>query len=360
MWPVLVVDDEGLIRSVMTKWLEALGYEPRAAANADEALRLMTEKPAAVALCDITMPGHDGLWLAERLRSEYPDTAVIMVTGVQEVDATLNSLAVGVVDYLAKPFTRDQLRDSMRRGMEWHRNVVRTRQRASALELELRERLAPLADYLGRTPVTSDGALDDMLESLGIDRTTYEHSRRVSLISVNMALTLGLRSPELSDIERGALLHDVGRLSLPKTILSKPTTLTEEERAVIRLQPKLVHEILKTCPFLEPAADVVRSAYERFDGSGYPWGLKGEEIPIGARIVAVADAFDTMTHQRLHRDARALPEAIFEIQRCRDTQFDPKVVDALIKVASLHWHRGAPKSVSGESIDNAGGTTPSA
>lgn len=353
MWSVLLVDDEQLIRSVMRRWLEDLGYEPREAVNADEALRLMAENPAAVALCDITMPGHDGLWLTERLRTLYPDTAVIMVTGSVEVDAALNCLRQGVVDYLAKPFTRDQLRNSMRLGIEWHRNAIRARQRAATLEIELRERLAPLADYLSRLPVTSDSELDQMLESLGVDRATLDHSKRVSLMSVNLALALGLRSPELFDIERAALLHDVGRLSLPKTILSKSAALTGEEHAVIRLQPKLVHDVLRRCPFLEPASDIVRSVYERFDGTGYPWGLKGEEIQIGARVIAVADAFDAMTHQRLHRNARALPEALFEIQRCRRTQFDPIVVEALLKVVSLHWHPGTPRATEAEPTDKA-------
>jgi response regulator RpfG family c-di-GMP phosphodiesterase len=317
MWPVLLIDDEEAVRDVMARWLDMLGYESEAAGSADEALELMAARPAAVALCDIGMPGHDGLWLAGRLRSQYPDTAVIMVTGSQDMDAALNSLHLGAVDYLAKPFTRDQLRHSMRLGMEWHRNAIRARRRAAALEIELRERLAPLSDYLGRVSVATNTELDQMLESLGADRVTHEHSQRVSLMSVNLALTLGIRSPELSDIERAALLHDVGRLSLPKTILSRPAALSDEEHAVIRLQPKLVHEILRNCLFLEPAADLVRSVFERFDGSGYPWGLKGDEIPVGARIIAVADAFDAMTHLRLHRDARALPEALFEIQRCR-------------------------------------------
>ncbi|MEI6670370.1 MAG: HD domain-containing phosphohydrolase, partial [Acidobacteriota bacterium] len=356
MCSVLLVDDEAIVRDVMGRWLDSLGYEPRTAAGADEALERLDEKPADVVLCDIAMPGPDGLWLARRVRTLYPDAAVVMVTGSTEVDAALSSLHAGAVDYLAKPFTKDQLRDSMRRGMEWHRNAVRVRQRVASLESELRERLAPLAEYLERMPVTTDAELDGMLESLGLDRGTFQHSRRVALISVNLSLALGLRSPELSDIERAALLHDVGRLAMPKTILSKPSALSEEEHAVIRLQPKLIHEILRNCPFLDPAADSVRSAYERFDGSGYPWGLKGEEIPIGARIVAVADAFDTMTHQRLHRDVQALPEALFEIQRCRHTQFDPRVVDALMKVVSLHWHAGASKIVTGDFIDNPVGT----
>jgi len=355
MSSVLLVDDEELIRVVMMRWLESLGYEPRQAADADQALQMMAERPADVALCDIAMPGHDGLWLAERLRSLYPDSAVIMVTGSLDVDAALTSLSIGAVDYLAKPFTRDQLRESMRRGMDWHRDAVRSRGRIAALQSELKERLAPLADYLRRIPVTTNAGLDEMLESMGLDRATIEHSRRVSLLAVNLALSLGIRNPELCDVERAALLHDLGRLSLPKTILSRPSALTEEERAVIRLQPKLLHEIIRDCPFLEPSSDALRSVYERFDGSGYPWGLKGEEIPIGARIIAVADAFDTMTHQRLHREARALPEALFEIQRCRNTQFDPRIVDALVKVASLHWFQSGPKVVAGEKVDNPPG-----
>ncbi len=355
MCSVLLVDDEELIREVMMRWLESLGHEPREAATADEALHLMSDTPADIVLCDITMPGHDGMWLADRLRTLYPDSAVIMATGSLEVDAALNSLQMGVVDYLAKPFTRDELRNALRLGVDYHRNAVRARQRIASLELELKERLAPVAEYLRRTPVASDAALNNMLESLGLDGTTFQHSRRVALISVNLSLALGLRSPELSDIERAALLHDIGRLALPKTILSKPSALTDEEHAVIRLQPKLIHEIIRDCPFLEPASDTIRSVYERFDGTGYPWSLKGEEIPLGARIVAVADAFDTMTHQRLHRDTRALPEALFEIQRCRNTQFDPQVVDALMKVVSLHWHQGPAKLVSGDRVDNPSG-----
>ena len=355
MSSVLLVDDEETVREVMTEWLASLGYEARGATDADEALRCMDEAPAEVAVCDITMPGRDGLWLAARLRALYPDTAVVMATGSQDVDSALNSLELGAVDYLAKPFTRDQLRSSMSRALEWNREAVRARRRATSLEIELRDRLAPLAEQIGQMAIASDADVNDLLEAIIMDRAILEHSRRAALISVNISLALGLRSPELSDVERAALLHDVGRHALPKAILSKPSALSQEEHAVVRLQPKLVHEILRECPFLAPAADIVCSVFERYDGTGYPWGLRGEEIPIGARIIAVADGFDAMTHQRLHCSARALPEALFEIQRCRGTQFDPRVVEALIKVVSLHWHRSSPKVVSGAFIDNPPG-----
>jgi len=355
MSSVLLVDDEELVREMMIAWLTSLGYDTRGAADADEALRCMDELPAEVAVCDITMPGRDGLWLAARLRALHPDTAVVMATGSQDVDAALNSLDLGAVDYLAKPFTRDQLRASMSRAVEWNREATRARRRAATLEIELRDRLVPLADHIDRTAILTDADVGDLLEAIIMDRAMLEHSRRVALISVNLSLALGLRSPELSDVERAALLHDVGRHALPKAILSKPSALSSEEMAVVRLQPKLVHEILRSCGYLAAAADIGRAVFERYDGTGYPWGLRGEEIPIGARIIAVADAFDAMTHQRLHRSARALPEALFEIQRCRGTQFDPRAVEALVKVASLHWHRSSPKVVSGEFVDNPPG-----
>jgi response regulator RpfG family c-di-GMP phosphodiesterase len=338
MSSVLLVDDEEAIRAVMSRWLATLGYETRQAGGAEQALDLLSREAADIMVCDIAMPGHDGLWLAERIRAEHPETAVIMATGAQEVDVALRSLQHGVVDYLVKPFSRDQLRESLGRGLEWHRDAVRARRRLEDLDGSFRERLAPLGEYLRQRPVASNADLDALVTAFAAgDRTASEHAHRVALLSVNIALALGIRDPELSDIEHAARLHDIGRFAIPEDILCKPTRLSDEERAMVQRLPALVYDLIRPCPFLASAAEIVRSAHERWDGLGYPWAMRGEEIPVGARVVAVADAFDTMTHRRLHSGARALSEAIFEVQRSRGTQFDPAAVDGLFKVVSLHW-----------------------
>ena len=245
------------------------------------------------------------------------------------------------MDYLVKPFGRDHFRDALCRGIEWHRDSVRSRRRLDDLDRAFRERLTPLNDHLQQHPVTSDASIEELITAFsGGDRARVDHCLRVAALSVNIALSVGIRSPELAEIERAARLHEIGRFAVPKDILSKAGALSEEERTIMRRLPALMHEVLRPCHFLAPAAELVRSVHERYDGLGYPWALRGDEIPIGARIIAVADAFDTMTHRRIHSGPRAMAEAVFEIQRFRNAQFDGRVVDALFKVVSLHWHRG--------------------
>ena len=351
MASVLLVDDEEGIRSLMSRWLDGLGHERREASSAKQALEEMARDEADVAVCDISMPGRDGLWLAGQLRSDHPQTAIIMATASQDVDAALRSLQHGAVDYLVKPFSRDQFRDALCRGIEWHRDSVRSRRRLDDLDTAFRERLAPLHDHLQQHPVTSDAAIEDLVTAFsGGDRIRVDHCLRVAALSVNIALSVGIRSPELAEIERAALLHEIGRFAVPKDILSKAGALSQEERTIMRRLPAMTHEVLRPCLFLAAAAELVRSVHERCDGLGYPWALRGDEIPIGARIIAVADAFDTMTHRRIHSGPRAMAEAIFEIQRFRNTQFDGRVVDALFKVVNLHWHRADARTTDWQDV----------
>jgi response regulator RpfG family c-di-GMP phosphodiesterase len=351
MSSVLLVDDEDGIRALMSRWLEGLGHETRQASSAELALEQMAQEAAAVAVCDISMPGRDGLWLAAQLRSDYPQTAVIMATGTQDVEAALRSLQQGAVDYLVKPFGRDQFREALKRGLEWHRDAVRSQRRLDDLGRAFRDRLAPLQERLRQHPVASEAAIEELVGAFsGGDGGLAEHSRRVAALAMNIAVSLGIRNPELSDIERAARLHDIGKFAVPKDILSKPGALSDEEQSIVRRLPTFVYDILRPCPFLAAAAELVRSMHERVDGLGYPWALRGEEIPLGARIIAVADAFDTMTHRRVHSGPRAMAEAIFETQRFRGTQFDPLAVDALFRVVSLHWNRGESRGPGGPEL----------
>ena len=334
---VLVVDDEVGIRELLCRWLQSGGYYVTPAGTAEEALSAVATEPVAVALCDIRMPGRDGLWLADHLRQRHPETAVIMATGVQDVGAAVDSLRRGVVDYLTTPFGRERLREAVWRGVEWHRAARDSRRWRESLETEVEARREKLARAVRSIHVDSDEALDAMLSMLTIsDRDAYAHAYRVAALAASIGRALGLAGGDLRTLERGALLHDLGKLVMPDALLRKPAPLTAEETALIRQHPRLGSELIRDVSYLADAAAVVRDAQERIDGLGYPHGLRADDVWIGARIVAVADAYDTMTRPRVFRDAITPSEAFLELERCSGTQFDPQVVAALRDVLAVH------------------------
>jgi response regulator RpfG family c-di-GMP phosphodiesterase len=326
---VLIVDDEHDVRNVMARWLESGGYDVTTAASAEEALGQFETTPPAVALCDIRMPGHDGIWLVERIRQQYPETAVIMATGVHDVGPAVTTLRQGVIDYLTKPFGRDRLREAVTRGLQWHESAWDVRRWRESLEQEITIRRARLSDAIAAVKVHDDETLDSMMAMLTLtDREAYAHGHRVAALAVSVARMLGLPDEALVTIAHGALLHDIGKLVLPDAILRKPAPLTAEEVVLVRRHPAIGSEIIADVPYLRAAAPVVREAHERMDGLGYPHGVRASDISIGARVVCVADAWDTMTRPRVFRDARGPAEGLLELQRCSGTQFDPLVVEA--------------------------------
>ena len=330
---VLIVDDEDGVRDVMARWLQSGGYNVTTAGSAEEALGYLHNSPAAVALCDIRMPGHDGLWLAERIREDYPETAVIMATGVQEVGPAVKTLRQGVIDYLTKPFGRDRLREAVTRGLEWHEAAWDARRWRESLEQEMTVRRSRLTDAVAAVPVDSDDTVDSMFAMLTLtDRDMYAHGYRVAALAVSVARMLGLPDEAVSTIEHGALLHDVGKLAVPEAILRKPAPLTVEELLLVRRHPAIGSELLSSVPYLHASMAIVREAHERMDGLGYPQGVHASSVSIGARIVGVADAYDTMTRPRVFRDAISPTDALLELERCSGTQFDPLVVEAFAKV----------------------------
>jgi response regulator RpfG family c-di-GMP phosphodiesterase len=330
---VLIVDDENGVRDLLARWLEAGGYSVTTAANAEEALGRLEVAPPAVALCDIRMPGRDGLWLAERIRQSYPETAVIMATGVQDVGPAVQTLRQGVIDYLTKPFGRDRLQEAVTRGLEWHQSAWDARRWRESLEQEMAVRRSRLNDAVTALAIESDDTLDAMMSMLTLaDREAYAHGYRVAALAVSVARTLGLPDEALATIERGALLHDVGKLAVPEAILRKPAPLTMEELLLVRCHPTIGSDLIAQVPYLQSAVPIVRDAHERMDGLGYPRGVHAAEVSIGARIVCVADAYDTMTRPRVFRDAIGPADALLELQRCSGTQFDPLVVDAFRRV----------------------------
>ena len=205
---VLVVDDEHGVRNLMARWLESGGYDVTTAASAEEALGQFETTPPAVALCDIRMPGHDGIWLAERIRQQYPETAVIMATGVHDVGPAVASLRQGVIDYLTKPFGRDRLREAVTRGLEWHESAWDLRRWREPLEQEMTIRRARISDAIAAVKVHDDETLDSMIAMLTLtDREAYAHGYRVAALAANVARMLGLPDEALTTIGHGALLQ---------------------------------------------------------------------------------------------------------------------------------------------------------
>jgi response regulator RpfG family c-di-GMP phosphodiesterase len=326
---VIVVDDETGIRELLTQWLRAGGYEVAAAGSAEDALSHLEREPAAVALCDIGLPGRDGLWLADRIRRSYPETAVIMATASQEIEPAVESLRQGVVDYLTKPFDRERLREAVGRGLDWHASARDASRWRESLERDVSVRRARLSEAIVALHIESHQTLDAMLAMVTIhDRESYAHAYRVAALVSRTARTLGLSGDALATVERGALLHDIGKLAIPHAVLLKPGALTAEERRLVRMHPSIGGALIERVPFLAASAPIVRDAQERLDGLGFPAGSRGDAIGIGARIVCVADAFDTMTRPRSYRDRIPTADAMVELDRCTGTQFDRRVVDA--------------------------------
>jgi putative two-component system response regulator len=325
--PVLVVDDEHGVRDLMVRWLRMSDYPVLAAATADEAFERIQHETVAVALVDVHMPGHDGHWLAEQLRRRSPDIAVIMVTGMLDVGGACNSLQHSIIDYLVKPFTRDRLREAVQRGFDWHHEAVQERRWREQLDHETQRLRRSLSEAFAALNIHSYESLDAVLQVLTLrDHEIYQHAHRVEELCVRIARRLGQPETDIDALRRAALMHDIGRLALPPSLFRKPGPLSSEEQILVREGPHFTFELLRDCTYLTGAAELVRHRYERFDGTGFPGAFSGEKIPIGSRILAIADSYDTMLTARAYRDPVSPAEALAELQRCAGREFDPSLI----------------------------------
>ena len=327
---VLVVDEDRALRSTISSWIDSAGYQVRAAASADAALESMAESPSDIALCDLSLAAEDGVWLTWRLRERYPHTAVIIATALRDSETAASSLRTDVVDYLLKPFDRSRLNESLALARDWHAVAAGVDELQDALRDRLRTRRARLAALLAESQTTHVAALDGLISMLQLhERDGRGHAMRVARLTVALGDALGVRDAQLLELEHAALLHDIGKLDVPATILNKSAPLDDTEWEVMRTHPQLGYDLLRKMPTFASAADLVLSHHEAFDGGGYPRGLKGSEIPVGARILAVADAYDSMTHPHTQRPAMPPALAVSEIERCSGKQFDVEIAEAL-------------------------------
>jgi putative nucleotidyltransferase with HDIG domain len=331
---ILIVDDEPAVRDVLVTWLQAAGYRCAEAADAQTALDYITAHPVDVALLDLAMPGHDGLWLAEQIRQRTDSLALIMVTGLQRFDAAVAGIRLGVLDYLLKPFSRQELLQSVRRAVEWRESLKRDRERDRAVQQEIAERRDALARDLASLDKATAGAIQALLETLHQrNPAAAAHANRVARMAVDLAQALQVEPLEMADIERGALLHDIGKVALPDALLHKVGPLSEEDVTLIRTHVELGRDILRKLPALASAAAIVAASHEAFDGSGYPNGVSGRDIPQGARIISIVDTFDALTWGRDATDPLTYARAGAELVRCAGSRFDPEIVRVWLRVA---------------------------
>lgn len=335
---ILVVDDEEAIREVVTTLLAAIGYDCTAAPSALTALDSLARNGHDLVLSDVVMPEMDGLKLLERIKQKYEDVPVIMITAVHDISTALDALRKGAYDYILKPFEKEQLYLSVERALEHRRLVLENQNYQRNLEQLVQERTRQLSLALRELERSYDYTLEALGGALDLkDSETEGHCQRVTAFTIAIARAMSMKGEELRVLARAAFLHDVGKMGIPDEILRKPTNLNAEEISIVRKHCDIGYRIMERIPFLKDASEIVLAHQERYDGTGYPRGLKGDEIPLGARIFAVADALDAMISDRPYRKALSLEAAKAEIARCGGTQFDPRVVEVFLSLPDALW-----------------------
>ncbi|MCC6446504.1 MAG: response regulator [Armatimonadetes bacterium] len=318
---VLVVDDKESIRSLIGEALVKQDYYVAAVAHGREAIDLLSVQSFDIVLTDLMMPTMSGVELVPEMIRDHPEMPVVVITGFGDVRTTHELMDMGASDFIMKPFRLSELPIIIERNL-------RRKRRERRHDIEHRQLIHR----------AYDATLDALLKLLEVrDTETEGHSERVTAYTMALAATLDIVPSRFPTIERGALLHDVGKIGIRDSILHKPGPLTEEEWRIMKEHPLIGHRMIYKIEFLKESAPIILSHHERWDGKGYPQGLQGEEIPLEARIFAVADAFDAMTSPRPYKAALPFEDALLEIARCRGGHFDPLVVDAFLSIPERHW-----------------------
>jgi cyclic di-GMP phosphodiesterase len=330
---ILIVDDDWQVREVLNEIFASAGYHCRLASDGAEGLALFRAARPPLTVTDLKMPNVDGIQLLQSVLAVDADAAVIVLTGAADVKTAIDSLKFGAYDFIMKPVNVDELVIAADRALERRQLLIERREYQAYLELRVEEATRDLQSAYQRLQETYRSTLEALGSALDTrDVGTEAHSRRVHGYSLATARQHGVPEADLRDIAHGVLLHDIGKIGIPDAILLKPGPLTPDEWTIMRRHPEIGKRLIENISFLKGAVPIVYHHHERWDGSGYPLGLRGEEIPVGARIFAVVDAFDAMTFDRPYSRAISFESAKAEIRRCAGTHFDPTVVESFLKV----------------------------
>ncbi|HEY40761.1 MAG TPA: response regulator [Dehalococcoidia bacterium] len=322
---ILVVDDEAVIRKSLCRKLTMEGYACEGASNAEDAINRLEEKEIALAILDIKMPGMSGSELLLEIKRKYPETVVIMATALNDTNIVIQCMREGAHDYIIKPFDLNQVVLSIHRAIHMKELELEIKRHQQHLEQEVKDKTQESREMFL-------GAIESLVYALEAkDPYTAGHSRRVTSIALSIGEQLGLSKDELEDLRWGALLHDVGKIAVDSNIQNKPGTLTSDEYRHVMTHAIVGPQIVRPIA-TERVLDMIAHHHDHYDGNGTGQNVAGKNIPLGARILAVADTFDAMTSDRPYRDAMSPAAVLSEIKQCAGTQFDPAVVEALLGI----------------------------
>jgi response regulator RpfG family c-di-GMP phosphodiesterase len=329
---VLIVDDEEMICHVLARRLTKEGYSCTTAHNGKEALVHFCRDTFSIIISDVKMTEMNGIELLKRVKAMNPGVMVVMVTAYPDIDMAVEAVRLGAYDFIIKPVDLDLVVLSVRKASEKRQLQEQLEIYHKNLEKLVDERTSKLQEayqFLKKAHLDSVKVLVEAIEAK--DSYTRGHSDRVRRMSVGIGLRLGFSKMKLENLEYGALLHDIGKIGIRDSVLQKKRELNYSEYQYIKQHPLIGAKILAGIEFFEDKIPMIRNHHENFDGSGYPDRLKGEEIPLGARIIAVSDVFDAMTSLRPHRRAMSPEEVLIEMERGKGKQFDPHLMDIFVK-----------------------------
>jgi response regulator RpfG family c-di-GMP phosphodiesterase len=334
---LLIIEQNDDKRSLLMHFFSAR-FSCEEADNMKTALKKIQEKEFAVILTAFAMPNFNGLELIPYLQSVSPRTIPIFISDIEEQGNTIRAFRAGAFEVIQKPFTLNKVETAVEKAFaQFERKWLKDRYQQHLEEL-VAERTAELDQAFEAIENSYRMTLKALVQALETrDFETHGHSERVVTFSLRLGYELSLDKEILRDLELGALLHDIGKIGVPDAVLRKPAKLNEEEWNKMKLHPIHGQKILRNIPFLEGAARIVAQHHEKWDGTGYPIGLRGEDIEIGARIFSVVDAFDAMVSDRVYRKGCSYEDALAELERCSGTQFDPLIVEAFKNVPPEDW-----------------------
>jgi putative two-component system response regulator len=332
---ILIVDDEEVLRRSVQLKLAREGYQCQTAANASQAQGILQSNTIALVLLDIKMPGKPGTELLPEIRASYPDTAVVMVTATDDARIAIQCMKEGAYDYIAKPFNLDEVVLSVGHALEKRRLQIENREYRQHLEEMVAKRTAELREAIGRIKLASLDTIHRLAQASEYkDEDTGAHIKRMSQYCAAIARKMGLGDGEVENILYAAPMHDVGKIGIADNILLKPGKLSQGEWEIMKQHTVIGAEILSGSDvgFIQLAEVIALTHHEKWDGSGYPRGLRGSKIPLTGRITAIADVFDALISDRPYKVAYSIEKSLEIIKEGRGNHFDPDAVDAFFGI----------------------------
>jgi putative nucleotidyltransferase with HDIG domain len=327
---ILIIDDELMPRYAIQHVLKGK-YTVFTADGGRQGLDIMAQNPVDLVVLDLRMPDMDGITVLKEIKKRYPDTEVILLTAYAGVESARSAVRLGALDYLSKPFDKDEVINVIERGLRKRRDLKKTRLEHEDLLLTKESLTKEIETVRQNLMLYYEGTIKALIYAIDAkDHYTFDHSEHVAKLSSIIADGMGFPKLRKDKLEHAAIMHDIGKIGVNELILRKNSLLTKDEHAEMRKHPEIGARIVNAVPFLEDTVEVILYHHERFDGTGYPEGLKGDKIPLTARIVTIADTVDAMMRDRPYRKALSYSQLIDELKKEKDKQFDPEIITLII------------------------------